>query len=42
MIEITKIDKPLVRLILKRVEQMLSTGNAREHHSKSYRRKEGY
>lgn len=36
MIEMSKIDKPLVRLILKRVEQMVSIGNAREHQSKSY------
>ena len=42
MIEISKIDKPLVRLIFKMVEQMVSIGNAREYHSKSYRRQEGY
>lgn len=41
-IEISKIDKPLVRLIFKMVEQMVSIGNAREYHSKSYRKQEGY
>lgn len=42
-IEISNIDKPLVRLIFKmRVEQMVSIRNAREYHSKSYRRQEGY